>query len=112
MKRSVFPIQNLKINLRSLKILYFLMLSRYISKYSFALYAPENSVGLLKKFGITNPIIYRNLTSLYCKLEFLNIMSLVSLPSLQTLTPESVQFLTQELFVLILENAQGTFEIN
>lgn len=87
------------------------MLSRYISKYSFALYAPENNANLLKKFGITNPIIYRNLTSLFCNLEFLNIMSLVSLQNPQILIQELVQLPTMELFVLILENAQGIFYI-
>lgn len=41
------------------------MLSRLISKYSFAshyLSTPEANSNLLKKFGINNPTIYRNLT--------------------------------------------------
>lgn len=41
------------------------MLSRLLTKYSFAshyLSSPEANVNLLKKFGIINPTIYRNLT--------------------------------------------------
>lgn len=57
------------------------MLGRLISKYSFCarkLSNPKANENLLKKFGITNPDIYRNLTYFFIYFsEFLNIMNLV-----------------------------------
>lgn len=41
------------------------MLGRFLTRYSFAshyLSSPEANANLLKKFGINNPTIYRNLT--------------------------------------------------
>lgn len=91
-----------------------LMLSRLVSKYSFVSHrfsTPEANAGLLKKFGITSPSVYRNLTYSVYDLEFPSIMSWAWVTLSEEPTKFPIPSLRTEHLLLSQANAQGNFHI-